>query len=237
MIFGKDISNTHPIKVKEKTLHPAGKVKYLGVIIDSKLQFSNHIDNVIKKVRSGSHLLGCNKAFLSPAARLCVYNSLINSHIEYCTEIWGNLGLNKDLQRLHIALKQGVRHVAKAGRLDHTGQLFKQYSLLKLRDTIELRNIKICQGWVDNTLPIAIKAFFTVRSIHRLRKNTVITHTQQSKLCNSISRNFNRLPRELRNQTDSKGGITKLFSNDKLANYENNCKKNCPSCKYKAENN
>ena len=47
MAFGK--SSVHSVTVKGKEIKPSGKVKYLGVTIDQKLQFGEHIDNIIKK--------------------------------------------------------------------------------------------------------------------------------------------------------------------------------------------
>ena len=231
MAFGKNTGNS--ITVKGKEIQPSTKVRYLGVTIDQKLQFGEHIDNVTKKVRSGSYMLHCNKSLLSLSARLCVYHSLIKSHTEYCTLVWGNLGRKMDLNKLHTALKQGVRNVEKVGRLHHTGEIFKKHDLLKLQDTIDLQNVKICQEAIAGTLPGMISDLFKTKSIKNLRKNTLVLPTKTGTLCRLITDTFNELPRETRNTADSKGGVVKQVAQERIANYKNNCGRECPSCKHK----
>lgn len=211
-------------------------MKYLGVTIDNKLNFSEHIENTLRKVRSGTYLLQCNRSLLSVKAKLCIYHSIIKSHTEYCTEIWGNLGSKKDLNRLHTALKQGVRHVEGVGRLDHSDEIFKKHELLKFWDMVEIRSIRIGQALIDETLPGPIANLFKKKPMNNLRKNNMIFPTSASKLCKLITDKFNKLPKEIRNQADSKGGILSLFASDKISKYVNQCGRDCPSCEYKKRN-
>ena len=147
--------------------------------------------------------------------------------------VWGNLGKRMDLNRLHTALKQGVRNIERVGKLHHTGELFKKYDLLKLQDTIDIQNIKICQEVIEGTLPGMISDLFKVKAIKNLRKNTMVLPTKTGTLCRLITDTFNKLPKEIRNAAESKGGIVNQVANEHITNYKNNCGRGCSSCKYK----
>lgn len=61
----------------------------LGVIIDDKLSFNEHIDFITRK---SYQLLGfifrCGKYFTNQSSMLTLYNSLVRSRLEYCSSVW-----------------------------------------------------------------------------------------------------------------------------------------------------
>lgn len=66
----------------------------LGVIFDSKLLFNSHVDNIVSKARRTSAVVGwVAKGFFLPLSHITLYNSLVRSKLEYCSEVWGNLGI------------------------------------------------------------------------------------------------------------------------------------------------
>ena len=60
----------------------------LGIIMDNKWSFSSHFRKVYAKIKKGLNGLTMVKNQLSFRAKLNVYYSLINSHLEYCALIW-----------------------------------------------------------------------------------------------------------------------------------------------------
>ena len=76
--------------------------KSLGVMIDDKLDWHNHIEKLTKKIASG---IGALKRIrhLIPASTLhLIYQALIKPHFDYCDIVWGNCGktLRDKLQKL-----------------------------------------------------------------------------------------------------------------------------------------
>ena len=64
-------------------------VKDLGVLFDSKLTFCQHIDYIISKSLAMLGFVQRNSAeFNDPSTILCLYNSLVRPHLEYCSVIW-----------------------------------------------------------------------------------------------------------------------------------------------------
>ena len=83
-------------------------VKLLGVLIDNKLSFNQHVSEVIKK---SSRQLNCLKRVaysLDTKTRLLLYKTFVSSNFNYCAVVWHNCGksnTNKIEKIQHRALK------------------------------------------------------------------------------------------------------------------------------------
>lgn len=68
----------------------------LGVTFDSKLKFDIHVESAVAKARKISNFVSwVAKGFQSPITHITLFNSLVRSKLEYCTEVWGNLGITR----------------------------------------------------------------------------------------------------------------------------------------------
>jgi hypothetical protein len=65
-------------------------VKFLGLHIDSNLNWKNHIDNLCKKLSSALFALRVLKSKVEIAALKIVYFALFQSHLSYGIILWGN---------------------------------------------------------------------------------------------------------------------------------------------------
>ena len=70
-------------------------IRDLGVLLDHKMSFRSHIDNVVAK---GNQLLGlitrtCNE-FTDPMCVKSIFCAIVRSCLEYCCPIWCPLGVD-----------------------------------------------------------------------------------------------------------------------------------------------
>ena len=65
-------------------------IKYLGIEIDSQLNFKSHLDNVQSKIAKGLGILFKLNKILTSNALLMLYYALVHPHITYGTFIWGS---------------------------------------------------------------------------------------------------------------------------------------------------
>jgi len=65
-------------------------VKYLGIHIYEELNFKYHISFIETKVSRGVGILYNLKQFLPSSILLCVYYSLVHSHLMYGLIVWGS---------------------------------------------------------------------------------------------------------------------------------------------------
>ena len=66
------------------------KAKYLGIILDNRLNFHKHIKILEAKIARSVGILNKLKFFLSSSALLKLYYSLIHSHFNYGFVVWGS---------------------------------------------------------------------------------------------------------------------------------------------------
>ena len=109
MLIGSDykINNlvTQPIiKIDQTKIKQVFKSRVLGVDIDNKLKWTNHIDIVAKRVSSGIGAIRRIRDFVDRDTLISVYNALIRPHFDYCSEVWDTLGngLSNRLQKLQL---------------------------------------------------------------------------------------------------------------------------------------
>ena len=87
-----------PIKVGNTTIELSKSAKFLGVTLDSKLNFNEHILNTTKKATAS--LMQCRRAVgptwgLTPKTCKWIYTAVIRPMLSYSVSIWIRAALNK----------------------------------------------------------------------------------------------------------------------------------------------
>ena len=90
IISNKNIVDSIDIFINGVKLPFVKSAKYLGVEIDSKLSWSNHIDGLCKKLSSQLYILRRLKQTLPTDDINCVYYAIFQSIIDFCITVWGS---------------------------------------------------------------------------------------------------------------------------------------------------
>ena len=91
------------IEVEDGVIVPfADTVKNLGVIMDSKLKWEQHVEQVTKTVNRVLYSLKSFKSSTTDALRKQLAGALAMPHIDYCSVVYldVNAGLSEKLQKL-----------------------------------------------------------------------------------------------------------------------------------------
>ena len=85
--------------------HPISRVEHtksLGLNIDDRLSWSNHIKDLCKKISSVIGALRRIRPLISQSTAVQIYNALIQPHFDYCAPVWDGLSsyLCEKLQKL-----------------------------------------------------------------------------------------------------------------------------------------
>ena len=121
------------LTIDDNKIHSTSQTKFLGVIIDEKLNWNKHISHITSKVARGIGIIIKARKFLPRDAILSLYYSFIYPYLTYCNLIWGN-ACATHLERLKILQKKAVRIIAGVTPRTHSDPLFKQLKLLKINE-------------------------------------------------------------------------------------------------------
>ena len=105
--------------------------KFLGVILDEKLTFKEHVKYISNKVSKLTGLLYKIKDFFPLQVLRNLYFSLIYPYLNYCILAWGSANISV-LEPLFILQKKLVRILCNSDFYEHTSPLFKYQKILKI---------------------------------------------------------------------------------------------------------
>ena len=83
-------------------------IKFIGVILDNKLSWIQHISYVKNKMSKGIGIMYKTRNYINKKALLCLYSSYIYPYFIYCIESWGNAS-NCHLDPLFVIQKRILR--------------------------------------------------------------------------------------------------------------------------------
>ena len=92
----ENIKTTKYKKTEKYEIYITSTVKYLRIYIDEELNFKYHITSIVAKISRGVGILYKIKNVLPPSTLLCVYYSLVHTHLSYGIIIW------KSTYKLHL---------------------------------------------------------------------------------------------------------------------------------------
>ena len=189
--IGKD--NPHNIyKLDDKALPVVESEKDLGMCIDSKLNWTEHIQKCINKAKAVVGWVSRNVISRDKNVVLNIYKSLIRPHLEYAVQLWnlpvvhGNWGLIMDIEKVQRAV---TRMIDGIGLMPYKERLknLDITTLVERRirgDLIE--TFKIAMGHV----PYGANMFAISRSGYNIRK----TAGKKNFLPNRIANYWNKVP-------------------------------------------
>ena len=103
-------------KIGSYNIESSEQQKLLGVLIDNKLTFDKHINNLCAKASQKLNALCRVSSFMSTNKKRLVMKVFISSQFSYCPLIWMNHSrtLNSKINRIHERLLRVVYSDKKA---------------------------------------------------------------------------------------------------------------------------
>jgi len=137
--------------------------KFLGVLIDHKLNWKKHISMIKSKLSKTIAIMHKAKYVLNKKARLILYYSLFLPYLSYCCEVWGN-AYKTTIECIYLLQKKVVRIVCNVGYREHTNNLFCELHLLKLVDLVKLKSSMIIYNASKKLLPTNLQLLIKTSS-------------------------------------------------------------------------
>ena len=173
MVFTNIRKDFHEISVKiNKTpLEKCAKYKYLGIVIDEKLNWKDHIEYICKKVSKACGALAKMRHCASVELLRDIYYALFYSYVRYGITIWGNASeivLSPLQTLLHRAAR--IMTFAPFGRIDIL-PLLNYLEILDIKDIFLLETAKLIFKVKNDMIPIPLRNYFEVRTTNNHRYN------------------------------------------------------------------
>ncbi len=87
-----EVSETNEFHIRATNITPEPVVKPLGVLLDNKLSFNEHISQVCCKASHQLNVLRRIGSFFEEATMLLIYKCLIKNHFDYRSLVWYHCG-------------------------------------------------------------------------------------------------------------------------------------------------
>lgn len=140
-------------------------IKILGVIFSENMSWNEHVKTLLPKLSRAAGVLSRNRHTFPTNIKRMLYFALFNSHLYYCTLIWGNTTLS-NLQKIFLVQKKALRSIENAAFLEHTEPLFHRHRIMKIHN---IYKHKLLRTYKNATLG-RIELF---EEIANLRENTI----------------------------------------------------------------
>lgn len=127
------------LKLNDEPIETVTRFKYLGLTLDSNLSWSEHINDLHRRIKPIVALMHKAKSLLPKDMRRIVYHSMINSQLTYMVELWGTSS-KTNLKPLQTLQNRAIRNVCELPYLTPRTQLYSsQYMhVLPLQGIFEL---------------------------------------------------------------------------------------------------
>ena len=96
MVFHRSRIKTNDVNVimQQNIIERVNSTKFLGLIINDKLKWHEHIRQVTHKIARSVGILYKIKHYLNKQTLLNMYYTFVLPYLIYCVEIWGGASLN-----------------------------------------------------------------------------------------------------------------------------------------------
>ena len=124
MLFSKSIDSLPiDISLENYSLDCVSSIKFLGVVVDNKLSWKNHIDNIHNKISRNVGIICRLKSHLPSKSLLMLYSSLILPYLNYGLLAWGST-YHSFADKLLLLQKKVLRIIFNCSPFSHTDPLF-----------------------------------------------------------------------------------------------------------------
>ena len=151
------------IVIDNKNIPFSESTKFLGVIIDNHLSWSNHVSYVCDKISKGIGIICRLKYQLPRNILLTIYNNLILPYLSYCCITWG-FTYHSNIKKLFILQKRALRAISNSSFNSPSAPLFLHLKTLNIFDLFNYHTSIFMFRYHKGTLPNIFSHYFASNS-------------------------------------------------------------------------
>ena len=201
MLISNVIKSDFNIFINGNKIERVTHDRFLGVMIDEKLSFAIHRHALAKKIANNCGVLFRARHVLNKESLNKLYFSFIQSHMVYCSNVWG-LGSKNSLQNIFVSQKRAIRTMtftklykkdATTGNYTygHTKNIFKTYGFLCIHNLILAQALNLVHKIKLGTVPKPISTLLNFSNTTESCPNNNLNNTQRNRLARLDMHNTN----------------------------------------------
>lgn len=205
LIFNRNkvIPNDLPqLKIGPYVIKRETSTKFLGLHIDEKLTWKDHINKIQANINKECAILYHTRHMLTVKAMKSIYYSLIYPHLTYCIVVWGGAHTTS-LQPLVKAQKRVIRTMAGLSRYASTINAFNELNILKINEIeryfTSLFVFKSIFSHTTNFFSYRVNQRYAFRNCNILHIPLMQSSQSQSCILYRGPKIWNNLPEHVRN--------------------------------------
>ena len=143
-------------------LYESSKIKYLGLILDNKLNWKAHVNELAKKLSRSIGLIAKIRPFCTLNVLRSLYFSLFNSHLSYGLSVWGGSISEILLSRLKTLQNRTLRIIFSSTRDNPVScaEIRKTIRILTIEDQMKVQISSLMWDYDHNLLPENLSHYF-----------------------------------------------------------------------------
>ncbi|EYC18154.1 hypothetical protein Y032_0028g1706 [Ancylostoma ceylanicum] len=156
-------------------LPETSQVKDLGLLLDAKMNFSSHIDHVVKKAFSVLFIILRNVRCNDKDILIRLYKSYVLPHLEYCSQVWSpyTKKLQRKIEKVQQTFTRILYHKINLNYNPSTSHYLPSYGVrlksLKLESLIYrrvLHDVLFCFRVVRSDLKLRASKYWSFKPTH-----------------------------------------------------------------------
>ena len=197
------------IKIRHESIDIVTEFKYLGVTLDTNLNFKKHVKNMTKTIKYNLANFRHIRSSLPMDVAKTFLHGLIFSHISYCITCWGQAN-ESTIRPLKSQYKQALKILDKKPLHYHHCNILEKHHLLSFENFREFSSLCLVYKILHGLAPACLLEFVCHRPARSIRSSRIasasdcrIPHYRstfgQSSFSFKATSLWNVLPAELRN--------------------------------------
>lgn len=179
------------VMINESELDLVDTTVFLGITLDSKLQWGPHIGKLSKRLSSAAYAVYKIRQLTDIETARLVYFSYFHSIMSYGILLWGNAA---DIQTIFVLQKKAIRAIYKLRRRHSLRDKFKEINIMTVASQYIYENLIYIKRNINHYSKYSDLHSFNTRNKDKL----VLPPTRLSKIGNSFKcqgvRFYNKLP-------------------------------------------
>ena len=158
--------NMDCISIDGHKIEEVKQTKFLGVILDNKLNWHAHCEYICGKISKGIGIIIKVRKVFNETTLLSLYNSLILPYVSYCIDVWGK-AYDTHLKHVMVLQNKAVRVIAGVPPRTNADNLYLELDVLSVKKIFVYAISIFMYKYMNGMLPELFRDMFTpISDIH-----------------------------------------------------------------------